>query len=120
MDSHLQRLLLEEPAVSKHILHRTLVVQHVQGSCLTLLLNLQCDQSAHTHTVLVSHKQRSTCTATERTHYWKRIRCHDTMTDGKGKAGLASEYNLFIVTGAQAPHHCMPTSLHKASPMPPT
>jgi hypothetical protein len=38
--THLQRLLFEEPAVCKHVLHGTLVVQHIQRSRLTLFLKL--------------------------------------------------------------------------------
>jgi hypothetical protein len=38
---HLQSLLLEEPAVSKHVLDGTLAVQHVQRRSLILLLSLQ-------------------------------------------------------------------------------
>lgn len=50
---HLQRLLLEKPAVSKDVLHCTLVVQHIQRCSLTILLSL----AIHGHTAA------DTCTA---------------------------------------------------------
>jgi hypothetical protein len=46
--SHLQRLLLEEPAVCKHVLDRTLAVQHVQRCSFVLLLSLHPAAAAAT------------------------------------------------------------------------